>query len=44
MSKEHTCNALNTPIIVLFVLEGRSAGASCGGDGAGPASGLQYVI
>ena len=35
---------MSTRVTVLFGLEARSAGASCGGDGAGPASRLRYVI
>ena len=35
-------NALSTRVTVLFGLEARSGGASRGGNGAGPASGLRF--
>ena len=36
--------ALSTRVTVLFGLEAGSEGASRGGDGAGPASGLRFMI
>ena len=40
MGTEHTKNALSTHVTVLFGLEAKSAGASRGGDGTGPAYGF----